>query len=213
MQQGVVLVQAEALIPRGAVGGAVIQAVEFAGELGKCAKLWVALLGCLQGREGVLQMGNLRAVAGEGQQHADAPDQGEPQGQPISHPRCRPAETPTAPPLSTKNPGPRRLMGPVIALCFLTAGQRQAEPQPAQRNAGGVPTEQRCQSLAPTGNAFDLQVPRQAQQEVVISTLGQRHPAFLAQRLDQGLQRIFQGLRAGFFRQRTAHRLGQRRLL
>ncbi|MNL72531.1 hypothetical protein D3C87_1978570 [compost metagenome] len=68
----------------------------------------------------------------------------------------------------------------MVCRVILVCRQRQAEPQPAQRQTAGEFVEQRRERLAPAGNALGLQIARQAQQEVVFHVGFHLRPAGLA---------------------------------
>ncbi|MNP01259.1 hypothetical protein D3C76_930640 [compost metagenome] len=192
----IVLVQAEALVPGRAVGGAVIQAPELAHQFVERLQLRVAWGRLLQRGQRGLHVGNLHAVADEGQEQAGAPDHGQAQRQPISYPRRAPAQAPAVGFRGVQHAVPDRTHRPeVIIFAHRLTGQRQAEPQPAQRQVLPEDPEPRRQRLAPTGQPFDLQIPRQTQQEIMIGPHAHLRPAFLAQRFQQIFQRVFQDRR------------------
>ncbi|VVP32635.1 hypothetical protein PS838_04426 [Pseudomonas fluorescens] len=176
-QQVLVLVQAETLVPGGAVFGAVIQARQFTHQVVEGQQLGVARLRLLQGDQRRLHLGDLHALGGEGQQHAGAPHQRQ------AHDHCRadadgvPAQAATVHGLVLEHALPGRVDGPMVRRVPLVCRQWQAEPQPAQRQTAGEFAEQRRERLAPAGNALGLQIARQAQQEVVFHVAEYLRPA------------------------------------
>ncbi|KPX23786.1 hypothetical protein ALO72_200275 [Pseudomonas syringae pv. delphinii] len=87
-----------------------------------------------------------------------------------------------------------------------SARHRQAEAHPTQRHATGKLTRQRSQRVTPTRNAFALQVPRQAQQEVMAHHPVHLRQALATQRLQQLRQSGFQRRRREMCRQQTTDR-------
>ncbi|VVN49194.1 hypothetical protein PS639_06258 [Pseudomonas fluorescens] len=208
-QQVLVLVQAEALVPGCAVFGAVIQARQFAHQVVQGQQLGVALAGLFEGCQRALHLGDVHAVSGEGQQQAGAPHQRQAHHQRRTDAHGVRTQTATVHGLVIEHALPGRIDGPMVRRVPLVLGQRQAEPQPAQRQTAGEFAEQRRERLAPTGNALDLQIARQAQQEVVFHVAEYLRPAGLAQGQDQLVQGGFQGHGGGAGGQQATHRLAR----
>ncbi|MNI42192.1 hypothetical protein D3C73_964720 [compost metagenome] len=195
-QQRIVLTQPKALIPRRAVLGAVIQARQFADQFVEREELLISALRLFEGGQYGLHLRDLHAVADERQQQTGAPDHGQAQCQPISDARRAPAQAPAVRFRGVQHALPDRAHRPeVVIFAIRLTGQRQAEPQAAQRQVLPEDPEPRRQRLAPTGQAFDLQIPRQAQQEIMIRPRAHLRPAFVAQRFQQIFQRVFQDRR------------------
>ncbi|MNV35141.1 hypothetical protein D3C71_1265770 [compost metagenome] len=132
------------------MAGAVIQAVQLAGQFVESTQLRVTGGGLLQGRQRGLHMVDLHAVAEERQQHAGAPQQGQGQSQAVSNARGAPAQATVLLFWLAEHALPGRVHGPeVLFLVLRCIGQRQAEPQAAQLYILPGTAEPRGQCLAP----------------------------------------------------------------
>ena len=138
VEQGLVLVQAETLVPGRTVFGAVVQPTEFAGQLVQGLELFVALSGVLQRSQRGLHVADQGPVAGVGQQQAGGPHQRQAHGQGVTDTRGAPAD-PADKGFVPQNTFPGRVDGPEMILG--NALHRQTEPQATQGHTTGELTE------------------------------------------------------------------------
>ncbi|MND87738.1 hypothetical protein D3C80_797460 [compost metagenome] len=182
VEQGLVLIEAEALVPGRPLGSAVIQAPQFAHQIIECQQLCIARLRLLQGNQHSFNVGDLRAVADERQQQAGAPQQRHTQGQRVADAAGGPTQAANVSAFVIEHALPGRVDWPIMGQIAAVASRHwQAEPQPAQRDAPGQFTEQGGQRLAPAGDALDLQIARQAYKKIMVHYAVHLRPALLAQ--------------------------------
>ncbi|KPX23790.1 hypothetical protein ALO72_200031 [Pseudomonas syringae pv. delphinii] len=96
IEQGLILAEAETLIPGHKMFGAVIQTRQFAHQIIESTQLRIAIARLLQRRQRGLHLGNLRTVADERQQQPRAPHHRQAKRQHITHSRNAPAQATAA---------------------------------------------------------------------------------------------------------------------